>query len=112
MAYEGTLLQTMNDSNTLCSASFWAFESLGPAVKTASCASVLMHAANSGCLRRCTAISDNRRKPHLRGDQRFRPTLGHDLRGIHTNTTRDHELKGAGSHIASNGVSAMAISGL
>ena len=27
---------------------------------------------------------------------RFRPKLGHDLREIHTNTTRDHELKDAG----------------
>ena len=41
-----------------------------------------------------------------------RPKLGHDLREIHTNTTRDHELKDTATHIASNGVSAMAISGL
>ena len=27
---------------------------------------------------------------------RFRPKLGHDLREIHMNTTRDHELKDAG----------------
>jgi len=27
---------------------------------------------------------------------RFRPKLGHDLREIHTNATRDHELKDAG----------------
>ena len=68
----------MNDSKTLCNACFCALESLGPAVKTASCASVEIQAANSGCLRRCTAISDSRRNPH----------------------------------IASKGVSAMAISGL
>ena len=43
---------------------------------------------------------------------RFRPKLGHDLREIHTTEWRDHELKDTDSHIASNGVSAMAISGL
>mmetsp|Transcript_11625 Transcript_11625/g.34255 ORF Transcript_11625/g.34255 Transcript_11625/m.34255 type:complete len:218 (+) Transcript_11625:685-1338(+) len=70
--------QAINDSNTLCNASFCAFESRGPAVKTASCASVEIQAANSGCLRKWTAISDSRRNPHM----------------------------------ASKGVSAMAISGL
>ena len=68
----------MNDSKTLCNACFCALESRGPAVNTASCASVEIQAANSGCLRRCTAISDNLLNPHM----------------------------------ASKGVSAMAISGL
>merc|ERR1719409_2068380 len=68
----------MNDSNTLCNACFCALESLGPAVNTASYASVEIQAANSGCLRKWTAISDSRRNPHM----------------------------------ASKGVSAMAISGL
>ena len=115
----------MNDSNTLCKANFCALLSRGPAVKTASCASVLIQAANSGCLRKCTAISDSLRKPHLRGD---RPVsylgakLGHDLREIHTNewseqhltqTARDHEMiSSRNRHIASKGVKAIAISGL
>mmetsp|Transcript_28164 Transcript_28164/g.94870 ORF Transcript_28164/g.94870 Transcript_28164/m.94870 type:complete len:231 (+) Transcript_28164:784-1476(+) len=55
-----------------------AASSSGSAMKHASCASCETHAANSRCLRRCTVISERRRKPHM----------------------------------ASKGVSAMAISGL
>ena len=34
-------------------------------MKTASCASVEIQAANSGCFRKWTAISDSRRNPHM-----------------------------------------------
>ena len=77
-ALEVAASQAMNDSNKPWSARFWPPTSRLDAMKTPSCASVEMQAANSGCLRRCTAISLRRRKPHM----------------------------------ASKGVSAMAISGL